>query len=137
MSLLDVHAAFTKRLNTVSLGVPVKHENQGFTVPDGAYVAAFLQEDDEGIAVTLGNPATSRKRYVGHYIIQIFTRPDEGIGQATSIADLIVPVFKLVQFSNGTSGTITCLVPGYVPVGKSPDGRYQANVSIPYYRDEQ
>jgi hypothetical protein len=138
MSLLDANIAFTKRLNDVpGLSVPVKHENQPFDIPNGPYAAAFLRENDEGIPITLGPGGTVRNRYVGHYIIQIFISPDEGVGPAFTIADQIASYFKRVQFSSGTSGLITCHVPGARPLGKSPDGRYQVNVSIPYYRDEQ
>lgn len=137
MSFLDAAVAFTKRLNAIGLTVPIKHENQQFDVPTGTYVAAYHQEDSEGLPITLGaNNSTVRNRFVGVYIIQIFTPMDKGTGEGLGIADQIISQFTRVQFSHGTSGVITCLVPGCRPIGKSPDGRFQFNVTIPFYRDQ-
>lgn len=112
----------------------IKWENATFKEPNnGSWVALTILSGDAQ-QIDLGSP-NALHRYVGIIQIDVFVPPDTGTAGARALADDIEPIFRNVQFSAGTSGTITTRAPSYRPIGLD-GGWFHGVVSMAYYRDK-
>lgn len=131
-SFADERAAIEKRLKDNWTTTPIAFDNVGFRPEDSAYVAIFIQNAAATQIELTG--VTPRHRYTGLISIQIFTDVNTGSQTAREYADTIAAIFRNKRFSSGDSGTIICRSPNVQRVGVV-DGRFQLNLTVPYYRD--
>ena len=75
------------------------------------------------------------KRFAGIIQIDIYTKENEGTKTAKDLADTVAAIFDSVQFSNGSSGTITTRVPSFQTLGVL-DGWLHSVVSVAYHRSK-
>lgn len=131
MSFADERAAIEARFAANWSTTRVKYENTQFEQPRTAWVALFILNGD-GRAISIGNDPLHR--YAGVISVQVHVPESSGTQTGRAYADTIAAIFRNRQFSNGSSGTITCRVPSIgIPVVR--DGWYQINVTCPYQRD--
>lgn len=131
-SFADERAAIEKRLKDNWTTTPIAFDNVGFRPTDSAYVAIFIQNAAATQIEMTGT--TPNHRYTGLISIQIFTDVNTGSQTAREYADTISAIFRNKRFSSGDSGTIICRSPNVQRVGVV-DGRFQLNLTVPYYRD--
>lgn len=132
MSFDDERAAIETRFSDNFTDLPIKFENASFTEPMGTPWVALTILGGIGKQASLNtNPLN---RYVGIIQIAIFVAPDTGTATARDHADAIEAIFRNVQFSSGSSGTITTRTPFLSTVGVE-GGWHQMVVSVLYQRD--
>lgn len=131
-SFADERAAIEKRLKDNWSTTPIAFDNVGFRPTDSEYVAIFIQNATATQIELTG--ATPNHRYTGLISIQIFVDANTGSQTARSYADTIAAIFRNQTFSSGSSGTIICRTPNVQRVGVV-EGRFQLNLTVPYYRD--
>lgn len=108
-------------------GIKVIHENEEYAGTDNEWIRICVNEAD-GKRMSLGdNPLY---RYHGICFVQVFVKPDSGVGRATQIADMVTPLLR-DQVING----VHFFVPHIVKVGEVK-GWYQLNVLTDYYRED-
>ncbi len=129
----DERRAFEARLAANFTTLPIKYENVPFDQPTTPWIAiTVLPAGGERISI---GTTVKRHRYVGNLQIDIFVPEDTGTSAVRGYADTIDTIFRDQQFSAGSSGTITCRTPAYVPGGVK-DGYYWAILTVAYYRDK-
>lgn len=131
-SFADERAAIEKRLKDNWTTTPIVFDNVGFRPTDSEYIAIFIQNAAATQIELTGS--TPRHRYTGLISIQIFVNANSGSQTARSYADTIAAIFRNQTFSSGSSGTIICRTPNVQRVGVV-EGRFQLNLTVPYYRD--
>lgn len=131
-SFADERAAIEKRMKDNWTTTPIVFDNVGFRPTDSAYVAIFIQNASAQQIEIKGT--TPLHRYSGIIAIQIFTDANSGSNTARTYADTIAAIFRNQSFSYGNSGTIFCRSPNVQRVGVV-EGRFQLNLSVPFYRD--
>lgn len=125
-------AAIEKRVKDNWSTTPIVFDNVGFRPADSNYVSvAILNASANQLEI---NGASPKHRYTGIISIQIFTDANSGTQTARTYADTIAAIFRNQSFSHSDSGTITCRTPNAIRAGVV-DGRYQLNLTVPYYRD--
>lgn len=133
MSFANERAAIESRFAANWTTTRIKYENTQFEQPKTAWVALFILNGD-GQQISLGLSPNPLHRYVGVIMVQIFLPESSGTQTGRAYADTIASVFRRAQFSNGSSGTITCRTPSISP-GNLRDGWFQINVTCPFQRD--
>lgn len=132
MSFAGERQAIEKRLSDNWTTTPIQFDNVAFSAPaDNTYVSLTIINGDAD-QIELGE--TPVHRHIGVITIQVFVPVENGTNTARSYADSLAAIFRNVQFSAGSSGTILCRSPNIVRVGVS-NGLYQLNVAVPYQRD--
>lgn len=126
--------AIEERLAANYSAVPIKYENLSFVPPTNTSWIALTILTGSAFQASLGTGNSSRlTRFSGIIQIDIYTPEGVGTKSAKDIADVISAIYDNVQFSSGSSGTITCRVPDYKTLG-IVDGWYHAVVSVAYQR---
>lgn len=111
----------------------VKYENLPFNQPkSGAWVALTIRD---GMAQQASISSRPLNRYPGIIVVDIFVAENTGTDEARRLADLAADIFRNVQFSAGSSGTITTRVP-YVTAVPPRNGWFQLSVTANFYRDK-
>lgn len=131
MSFADERAAIEARFAANWSSTRVKYENTQFEQPRTAWVALYIL-NGEGKQISLGDDPLHR--YAGVIMVQIHVPESSGTQTGRAYADTIAAIFRRQQFSNGSSGTITCRTP-YISSIAGRDGWYQINLACPYQRD--
>lgn len=136
MSFQDERSAIEKRFAdnwTGTTAAKVRYENAPFNQPKtGAWVALTIRD---GIAQQASISSQPLNRYPGIVVIDIFVPENTGTDEARRLAELAAAIFRNVQFSAGSSGTITCRVPYVTTIG-ARDGWFQLAVTVNFYRDK-
>lgn len=133
MSFEDERRAIEGRFSSNYSDTAVKYENVPFDQPSTSWVALNVLSG-EGINGSFGG-TTNLQRNSGVIQVTIHTTEDSGTKTNRQLGDTVAGVFRNAQFSAGSSGTITCRMPAYIPRG-IVDGWYTAVVSVPYRRDK-
>jgi|TARA_Y100000114_G_C11565104_1_gene233645 hypothetical protein len=135
MTFADERKAIESRLSTNWTTTTIQFENVPFKKPDNnTYIAMFILNGSAEQIDMSGSATTDKHRHIGNIIIQIFVPADTGTNTARSYADSLATIFRAVQFSAGSSGTILCRTPTITRVGVS-EGILQTNLDIPFQRD--
>jgi len=134
VSFEDERRAVETRFSGAYSSTPVKYENAIFDQPNNSSWVALTLLSGGGINASIG---TTRpvKRFSGIIQIDIYTPEQGGTKAARDLGDLVAAVFDNVQFSVGSSGTITTRVPSLSTMGVQ-NGWYHAVVSVAYHRDK-
>jgi len=134
MSLEDERRAIEGRFSANYSATPIQYENVPLNeqVTD-AWVALFIRHGDSE-QVSIGDNPWFRD--VSVIMLQMFNPKNKGTARLKQLADLIVPIWRRAEFSLDDSGLIRCRAPSVVEVGVQGDW-FQANVEVPYIRDEQ
>lgn len=111
----------------------IKWENQKFEQPkSGSWVALTIRNGEARQASVNSRPLN---RYPGIIQIDVYVPEESGTDTARSLADSAASIFRNVQFSYGSSGTITTRVPYLVTLGVT-DGWHRVVVTVNYQRDK-
>ncbi len=132
MSFADERRAIESRLAANWTTTSIKWENRKFVQPASAWIALTILSGS-GEAVSVGGLNTLH-RHAGVIQIDIYVPEFTGTQATRAYADTIDTIFREVQFSAGSSGTITCRVPDYRSLGAT-DGWHRSVLSIAYKRD--
>lgn len=136
MSFEDERVAVESRFSGIYSSTTVKYENVPFVQPDAASWVALTVLSGQGVAASLGTGSGSRlDRFSGIIQIDIYTVEDSGTKAARQLADTIGAIFDNVQFSSGSSGTITTRTPSYLTQGVK-NGWHHSVVSVAYHRSK-
>jgi hypothetical protein len=137
MSFADERAAIAGRFSSNWSGTTadrIRWENQKFRQPEsGAWVSLSIRNGEARVAGISANDPLNR--YLGIIIVDVFVPEDTGTDTARTLADAAAAIFRNVQFSAGSSGTITTRVPSIFPAG-TRNGWYQLSMSVRYHRDK-
>ena len=134
MSFEDERVAVESRFASNYSSTVVKYENVPFAQPEAVSWVALTILSGEGSAASLGTGNGSRlDRFSGIVQIDIYTVEDVGTKTARQLADTIGAIFDNVQFSSGSSGTITTRTPSYLTRGVE-NGWHHSVVSVAYHR---
>ena len=114
---------------------PVKWPNVDFAQPKGTPWIAVHIQDAGAVKGAIGSGTGSLERYAGVLICQVFAPEDTGTAIAKGLADDFAALFKDIQISSGSSGTITFDLPSFREIGTVESGLYQINVNCPFRRD--
>lgn len=133
MSFDAERIAIEKRTQDNYTTYPVRYENVRFEEPSKAPWVSLSILNGRGQRVSIG---TSRAlhRHAGVIQFDVYTPEGEGTVVARQIADELSTLFNEVQFSAGSSGTITTRVPAIRSLGVTA-GWYRLVVSVAYQRD--
>jgi len=141
MSFEDERRAIEGRFAANFTALAIKWENQPFDiVNDTAYVALTILTG-AGHQASLGG-ASALQRYAGVIQIDIYVPEDTGTKVAKQHADTIESIFRQVQFSAGSSGTIFTRTPSIKTLGtmagsqRAESGWHRTVVSVDYHRDK-
>lgn len=136
MSFEDERRAIEQRFETNFVAAAIKYENVPFDQPEATSWVALTILSGAGNAASIGTGSGSRlNRFAGIVQIDIFTVEETGTKTARQLADTIAAIFDNVQFSVGSSGTITTRVPSFYPRGVE-NGWYHSVVSVAYHRSK-
>lgn len=136
MSFEDERHAIEGRFEDNYSSTDVKFENTPFKQPSEASWVALTILPGNGQQMSIGTGSSSRlKRFAGIIQIDIFTKENVGSKAARDLADTVAAVFDSVQFSNGSSGTITTRVPSLSTLGVE-NGWLHSVVSVAYHRSK-
>lgn len=136
MSFEDERHAIEGRFEDNYTSTDVKYENTPFKQPSEASWAALTILPGNGEQISLGTGSTGRlKRFAGIIQIDIYTKENVGTKTARNLADTIAAIFDSVQFSKGSSGTITTRVPSLITRGVEA-GWLHSVVSVAYHRSK-
>jgi|TARA_Y100000310_G_C20704101_1_gene833182 hypothetical protein len=136
VSFEDERAAIERRFGANYSATDVKYENVPFTQPERTSWVALTILSGSGTNESIGTGMSSRlERFAGIIQIDVYTVEDGGTGAARNLADTIGAIFDNVQFSHGSSGTITTRVPSYSTRGIE-DGWHHSVVSVAYHRSK-
>lgn len=113
--------------------VPVAYENAAFTQPATTWARFSIVEGDRD-NLGIGNNET---RTVGILYLQIFSAPDGGTKKAREAADKLADIFDNQTFAwNGNQNGVIMRRVSLQTIGKTQEGWYQQNASIPFWFDE-
>lgn len=132
MSYSDAYSAITSKFEDEwNDRIPVHWENVVFDPSDkDAWISFYAMSGDSAQASIGGS--TNVFRHAGVIVAQIFTAFNIGKPEILGHVDAFCAIFRNKVFANIKTGA-----PNIVNVGiDQATGRYQVNVSIPYYRDE-
>lgn len=132
MSFADERQAFETRFAAGFTALPIKFQNVPFVQPATPWVAFHVKPGEGRQVSTNSRPLY---RYAGIVQIDINVPEQSGTAAARGYADTIEALFRNVQFSAGSSGTITCRAP-YITDRGVVDGWYVLSVTVPYQRDK-
>jgi len=136
VSFEDERRAIEKRFEDNYSSTPIKYENVAFDQPDESAWVGITILSGQGEAASIGTGMGSRlERFAGIVQIDIFTVEDTGTKTARNLADVVAAIFDNVQFSAGSSGTITTRVPSYITRGVE-NGWHHSVVSVAYHRSK-
>ena len=136
MSFEDERVAIESRFADNYSSTVIKYENVPFVQPDGASWVALTVLSGEGVPASIGTGIGSRlDRFSGIVQIDIYTVEDVGTKTARQLADTIGAIFDNVQFSSGSSGTITTRTSSYLTRGVE-NGWHHSVVSVAYHRSK-
>lgn len=111
----------------------VKYENVPFDQPDNSSWVAITVLSGEGQTASIGTGSSQLKRFSGIIQMDVYTVEDGGTSGGRQLADTIATIFDNVQFSSGSSGTITTRVPSFATRGVE-NGWHHSVVSVAYHR---
>lgn len=135
MSFEDERVAIEGRFAANYSNTVIKYENIPFTEPvDTAWVTLTILSGG-GNVDSIGTGDSRLERFSGVIQIDIYVPEDGGTKTARDIADLVHAIFDNVQFSSGSSGTITTRVPSYSTLGIE-GGWHHSVVSVAYHRSK-
>jgi len=135
MSFEDERVAIESRMSDNYSSTTVKYENIPYTQPTDATWVSLTILSGSGTVDSIGSGANRLERFSGVIQIDIYVPEDGGTKSARDIADLVHTVFDNVQFSSGSSGTITTRVPSYSTLGVEA-GWHHSVVSVAYHRSK-
>jgi len=130
MSYTDQNSAIRSRFNTNwASATPVKYDNADFTPPaNSAFVALEIHNADEN-PVSIGNGVLYRSS--GIISINIYVPINTGTKTLNGYCDTAAAIFRGQQFSG-----VNCRGARITRLGEI-DGRFVANVSVEFHRDEE
>jgi hypothetical protein len=132
MSFVDERIAIDKQLSDSWTTTPIYRKDVPHATPTVSHVVIDMARGEGFQASLEANPL---ERYLGLITIHVLTPEGTGPRLAETYADTIAGLFKIKQFSYGSSGTITTRVPSIQSVGVE-DGWYRTDVIIDYKRDK-
>jgi hypothetical protein len=136
VSFEDERRAIENRFSANYSSTGIKYENVPFDQPAAASWVALTLLTGEGIQASIGTGSGSRlRRFSGIIQIDVYTVEDGGTKTARDLADSISTIFDNVQFSAGSSGTITTRVPFFTTLGVE-NGWHHSVVSVAYHRSK-
>jgi hypothetical protein len=136
VSFEDERVAIESRFSDNYSSTGIRYENVPFVQPDSTNWVAITILSGNGIAASIGTGIGSRlDRFSGIVQIDIYTVEDGGTKSARQLADTIAAIFDNVQFSSGSSGTITMRTPSYATLGVE-NGWHHSVVSVAYHRSK-
>jgi hypothetical protein len=108
--------------------------NVDFTKPVNAAWARLSYVSDPAYAIEIGR---GQKRFPGTVFVQIFGLVDKGDALVLGYADQAAAIFRDQEVTlEGNTGRILFGIPMINVVGRTDDGWFQVNVSVPFARDE-
>jgi hypothetical protein len=138
VSFVDTKQAFETRYQTQILaarpGLPIHFENAPFSQPATSEWTRIVINEAKVRGITIGGPTRRAIRYGGLCVVAIFVPEWSDSVLVAAIADDISDVFINARFSLGSSGTIKCMTPRLIPVGRGIDGFWQSQVHVDYER---
>ena len=133
MSFADERRAIEARFASNFSALTVKYENQRFTPPKTEPWVALTILPGQGRQASIGSAPLNR--YPGVIQVDIHVPENSGTQTARTHADTIEAIFRNVQFSAGSSGTISTRTP-FITTRGITDGWYTLTVSVNYQRDK-
>lgn len=142
MSVLTEHVEIGARLNQQWADyTPIAWPNIAFNAPkvndtNAQWIALFINDDPPpaapgSIQRSIGSPGHNIVRYTGTIIVQCFTALAIGNLPVLTLADKVEQIFNKWEGSY-----VKCRIATTKDIGPDKNGWYQANVTIPFYRDE-
>lgn len=126
---IDIEAAFHSVWDTLDPAIAVAHENESFDPTNLTEFVRLSIRNADGRQMTIGG-GSSKYRYRGVLMIQIFVLEGIGAGRANQIVDIISPIFRSNIISN-----IHFDVPAVTRMG-NVRGWYQINLDTGFYRED-
>jgi hypothetical protein len=128
---VDINAALTNHLNTMTGKPSIAWENVEFTPVKGTlYIRPTLLPGDS-IPATIGTAGHDINR--GVYQIDIFAPPNDSTKAALDMADLISTRFKHGSVLTSNSVTVEIQSVSRRPALNDPNGWYKLMIEIVYY----
>ena len=135
MSFADERSAIEGRFAANYSSSQIKYENVPFDQPSSDPWISLEIISGEGGQASLGG-ASAVQRYGGVIQVTIYTAESVGTNVARALADVIEPIFRQQQFSQGNSGVIHTRTPSFYSIGLV-GGWYRSVVSVSYFRDRR
>jgi len=133
MSFNDTRNAIEARMVANYSTYKVKFENTKFKPPVNTPWLALTVQDGEAFNASIGT-ARRVQRHPGIIQVDIYVPENQGTKTSREIADAVAVIFNTVQFSLGSSGTISTRAPALQGLGIE-EGWDRKVLSIPFIRD--
>ena len=129
MSYTDQNSAMRSRFNTNWTITTIKYDNADYTMPANAAFVVFEVHDADEIPISTGSNILYRS--YGIISINVYVPLNTGTKLLDQYCDAAALIFRGQQFSG-----ITCRGAKKTRLGDI-DGRFVANISIEFHRDEE